>query len=392
MSSFIQGFMESDEIDKAGLRELNFDIEPGNVGYYNSFGDVYKTGYGGIEDRIFTSIGGNGGVNTSGSNRSNSESVVVGGCIGGAVDMMSYGSMSALVDIHGIGRGSDHQNFYGVDYGLDYGLGYHQGAYAQASYEEYGQEYGHYLVPAQGQQQMPGTIHVEYHDMDRDQELEYEDYDSGRRFSSQEIYSQNTDGNSSDLSDTVSETETKLSTPESFSATIKQYELHDLKLRSRRVLLVQQLELNYDHSMLADNHLVICTHCNNRFDSILQLGHHFDKNKLVTPHKCPFDSCPYFFIGFARKAELRRHCLTKHFEKGKLTQSINQNIKQVLNNLIYSCKIDNCGKNFYRKDSLQRHLKLVHENENSKFNKKMKKNQLQKLTLNCHRHAHVAQK
>mmetsp|Transcript_195 Transcript_195/g.174 ORF Transcript_195/g.174 Transcript_195/m.174 type:complete len:382 (-) Transcript_195:655-1800(-) len=381
MSSFIQGFMESDEMDKAGLRELNFDIEPENVGYYNSIGDVYKTGYGDIEERIYTSIG------------STSDSAVVGGYTGGAVDMMNYGNMSIPGDIHGIGRGVDNHHCHGVDYALEYSLGYHQGAYGQVPYEEYGQEYGHYLIPSQqGQQQAPGVMREEYPDVDGDQELEYDEYDSGRRFSTQVMYSQNTEGTSSDLSDTVSETETKLSTPESFSATIKQYELYDLKLRSRRVLLVQQLELNYDHSMLANNHVVICTHCNNRFDSILQLGHHFDKNKLVTPHKCPFDSCPYFFIGFARKAELRRHCLTKHFEKGKLTQSINQNIKQVLNNLIYSCKIDNCGKNFYRKDSLQRHLKLVHENENSKFNKKMKKNQLQKLVLSCHRHAHVAQK
>lgn len=387
MSSFIQGFMESDEIDKTGLRELNFDIEPENVGYYNSFGDIYKTGYGGIEERIHASISGN----VAGNIGSSSGNAGACGNISGTVDMMNYGSIDAPGDIHGIGRGVDHHQSYGVEYGFEYGLGYPQGAYGQTymeTYDDYGQEYGHYLVPVQqGQQQVQGMMLDKHHDTDGDVE-----YDSGSRRSSNAMYSQNTDGTSSDLSDTVSETETKLSTPELFSATIKQYELHEPKLRSIRVLLVQQLELNHDHLILNDNHLVICTHCNQRFDSILQLGHHFDKYKVVTPHKCPFDSCPYFLIGFSRKAELRRHCLTKHFEKGKLTQSINQNIKQVLNNLIYSCKIDNCGKNFYRKDSLQRHLKLVHANENSKFNKKMKKNQLQKPAVSCHRHAHVAQK
>lgn len=376
--------MESDEIDKTGLRELNFDIEPENVGYYNSFGDIYKMGYGGIEERIHANISGN----VTGNVGCGSGNVVGGANMDGTVDMMNYGNIGAPVaaDHH-----QSHGVEYGVEYGIEYGLGYPQGAYGQTymdNNDDYGQGYGQYLVLVQqGQQQMPAMVFDKSYDADRDVE-----YDSGSRRSSNALYSQNTDGTSSDLSDTMSETETKLSTPESFSATIKQYELHEPKLRARRVLLVQQLELNHDHLILNDNHLVICTHCNQRFDSILQLGHHFDKYKVVTPHKCPFDSCPYFLIGFARKAELRRHCLTKHFEKGKLTQSINQNIKQVLNNLIYSCKIDNCGKYFYRKDSLQRHLKLVHENENSKFNKKMKKNQLQKLVGSCHRHAHVAQK
>lgn len=386
MSSFIQGFMESDDIDKTGLRELNFDIEPENVSYYNSFGDVYKTGYGGSEEHIHAGINGSSPCNIG----SGSGNVVGGVNINGTVDMMNYGNIGAPEDFHNTGR-MDHHQSYGVEYGLEYGLGYPQGTYGQTymeTYGDFGQEYGHYLVPVQqGQQLIPGMIHDKHQETDRDME-----YDSGSRRSSNAMYFQNTDGTSSDLSDTVSETETKLSTPETFTATIKQYELHEPNHRSRRVLLVQQLELNHDHTILNENHLILCTHCNQRFDSILQLGHHFDKYKVVTHHKCPFDSCPYFFIGFARKAELRRHCLTNHFEKGKLTQSINQNIKQVLNNLIYSCKIDNCGKNFYRKDSLQRHLKLVHENENSKFNKKMKKNQLQKPGFSSHRHTHVAQK
>lgn len=366
MSSFTEGFINFDDRNMTGLRELNFDIEPvDNLSYFDTFGEVYKMGYGSGDETINANI-------ANWSSGSDGVGAIRGGANanGEVVEMMNYAYPSPM---DGISR--YHQS-YKAEYEHDE-HGYDQG---------YGHRYDHYLM----QIQIPEAVEENVQEMAHD--LEHDDY-YGSVGDDNAIDIQHTNETSSVLSDTVSESETKLSTPGSFNGTtVKPFHLHDLR-SLKRVLLVQQLELEYAHSILDSlTHRVTCTHCNDEFESLLLLAEHFDKYKLTTAHKCPFDSCPFFMIGFTRKADLRRHCLTKHFEKGKLTQSINKNIKQVLNNLIYSCKIDNCGKNFYRKDSLQRHLKLVHKNENSKFNKKMKKIQLQKSMVGCHRHAHIAQK
>lgn len=141
----------------------------------------------------------------------------------------------------------------------------------------------------------------------------------------------------------------------------------------RRLLMAEQLKIEFPEQSLQTKKPIACSHCDYTAPNILELAKHFDKFRINAGHKCPFETCPFNFIGFTRKAELRRHCISSHFERGKLNESTNQSVKTVLSNLVYSCKFPNCGKNFYRKDSLQRHLKLVHENENSKFNKKLKK-------------------
>lgn len=141
----------------------------------------------------------------------------------------------------------------------------------------------------------------------------------------------------------------------------------------RRLLMAEQLKIEFPEQSLQTKKPIACSHCDYTARNILELAKHFDKFRINAGHKCPFETCPFNFIGFTRKAELRRHCISSHFERGKLNESTNQSVKTVLSNLVYSCKFPNCGKNFYRKDSLQRHLKLVHENENSKFNKKLKK-------------------
>lgn len=150
---------------------------------------------------------------------------------------------------------------------------------------------------------------------------------------------------------------------------------HSVDLGSVRPSLVEQLKSKYSGAELSakSKSPYQCSHCNRDFATIIDLAIHFDRCKITTAHKCPFEACPFQYVGFSRKADLRRHCLTKHFEKGKLNERINLDVKHILKSLIYSCNYENCGKNFYRKDSLQRHMKLVHDNENSKFNKKLKK-------------------
>lgn len=149
---------------------------------------------------------------------------------------------------------------------------------------------------------------------------------------------------------------------------------------SSQASLLKQLQGSFSKNILSSKlrDPVGCTHCDHSFENIWDLASHFEEFKINTAHKCPFDLCPFHLIGFSRKADLRRHCFQKHSEKVKSKDTINGDVKNILNNLIYSCKFENCQKNFYRKDSLQRHLKLVHENENSKFNKKLKKMQRMK--------------
>lgn len=375
MSSFIQGFINCEDVEKSGGKELSFDIDPvDNYGYCDSAGETFKVGYGYVLGETNTNMNRKDNIDYEGV-----PEYGITCTSDGSVDMMHYGN---TVPVGVPVRHHSYPGDYGFDFDHSYGLGiYPQNQYPQGYTQEYfSQEYAHY--PSQVHSAVQETVQ----DMNQNQ-----NYSGQSEREIQGMYSQNINETQSDLSDGVSDAETKLSTPESFTASVKLYDPLDIPSNLKRPLLTTHLKEKHDYSLLSSrSHPVSCSHCNDDFKSLLLLAEHFDKHKLTTAHKCPFDSCPFNLIGFSRKADLRRHCLTNHFEKGKLTQSINQNVKLVLNNLIYSCKMDNCGKNFYRKDSLQRHLKLVHENENSKFNKKMKKIQLQKST--ARRYAHVAQK
>lgn len=117
-----------------------------------------------------------------------------------------------------------------------------------------------------------------------------------------------------------------------------------------------------------------CSHCTDTFTSLYEFVEHLDKYEIRRGHFCPVEDCPWSVIGLTRKAELRRHCVLQHFLRGKLKdladQSIQSDSRLKMVKLLYSCNKSNCGKHFYRKDSLQRHQRLVHENKDSKFNRK----------------------
>lgn len=115
-----------------------------------------------------------------------------------------------------------------------------------------------------------------------------------------------------------------------------------------------------------------CSHCDEEFKSYLELSSHIDTYKLIRIHKCPVLECPYNLIGFDKKALLRHHVISYHFNKGSLLPEYYQ-YAQKLYSLIYKCNDKKCGKCFYRRDSLSRHTKLVHNNKLSKFNLKIAK-------------------
>jgi len=103
----------------------------------------------------------------------------------------------------------------------------------------------------------------------------------------------------------------------------------------------------------------MCNHCDQIFNNLGELLDHFDEFNVKRPHKCSFDDCPWKIVGFNRIRQLQRHKISVHStEKG------------------FKCKIPNCNKEFARIDLLNRHIKSVHENKTSRFNRKMSKDQL----------------
>ncbi|CDK26649.1 unnamed protein product [Kuraishia capsulata CBS 1993] len=171
-----------------------------------------------------------------------------------------------------------------------------------------------------------------------------------------------------------------------------------------------------------------CTHCSNSFHNLETFAIHLDQYKVERRHKCPIDDCIFSVIGLSRRAELKRHCLTQHYKNledfpdsdildasptsssmvlssssrfpttlrnfstsstgstnsntsiGSMNSSVSS-ISSVSSasassagvNKQFQCKRERCGKSFCRSDSLKRHIKLVHLNENSRFNKKLLK-------------------
>lgn len=120
--------------------------------------------------------------------------------------------------------------------------------------------------------------------------------------------------------------------------------------------------------------LLQCTHCTEEFHHHLDFALHLDRINQNRPFKCPLKSCPWNVLGHTRKMDLRRHCMA-HFPKGKAGTEIETVLpeeRQRIMSMVFPCHL-NCGKYFYRKDSLKRHIKLLHENEGAKARKRAKK-------------------
>lgn len=116
-----------------------------------------------------------------------------------------------------------------------------------------------------------------------------------------------------------------------------------------------------------------CSHCTLNFTNLMEFAQHLDENDVRRPHLCPVEDCPWSVVGLPRKVDLRRHCMLQHFLRGKLNEDdplMSTETKSQMVRLLYSCDEPRCGKHFYRRDSLQRHQRLVHFNENSSFNRK----------------------
>ncbi|EAZ63389.2 zf-C2H2 Zinc finger, C2H2 type [Scheffersomyces stipitis CBS 6054] len=130
---------------------------------------------------------------------------------------------------------------------------------------------------------------------------------------------------------------------------------------------------------LTESDLFCKNHCNSKFPNYLAMIDHFDKHRLnlvdYRSFKCPVAECPMHILGYEKKADLRHHVVIDHFKKGKVLDQFEMYSSQ-LQAIIYVCTQDNCGKGFYRRDSLTRHIKLVHQNQASLFNQKRRQSEV----------------
>lgn len=116
-----------------------------------------------------------------------------------------------------------------------------------------------------------------------------------------------------------------------------------------------------------------CTHCSEMFKELIDLARHFDEHKIGRHHKCPFEDCPWSILGLPRRAELRRHCAAQHAYVIKYPDDKSESHEGYISAEKICCQYDFCDRLFKRKDSQQRHEKLVHLNPSSRFNKRIEK-------------------
>lgn len=118
-----------------------------------------------------------------------------------------------------------------------------------------------------------------------------------------------------------------------------------------------------------------CGHCDSTFTSMMTLAEHIDEEKIKRPYRCPFNDCPWSILGLPRRAEVRRHCAAQHSTLIDPTKLIpDASPKEPLEFTeaeSYQCSSALCQKCFKRRDARLRHEKLVHNNPQSRFNKRL---------------------
>ncbi|CCG21582.1 Rme1 protein [Candida orthopsilosis Co 90-125] len=78
-------------------------------------------------------------------------------------------------------------------------------------------------------------------------------------------------------------------------------------------------------------------------------------------YNCPVKECPMYFLGIKKKAELKHHVHYEHLKNGLVKFSCREYEDEIMK-ILFVCNEAGCGKAFYRCDSLNRHVNLVHGN------------------------------
>lgn len=115
-----------------------------------------------------------------------------------------------------------------------------------------------------------------------------------------------------------------------------------------------------------------CAHCSEKFATLLEFAAHLDEFNLERPRKCPIEQCPWKILGFQQATGLRRHCASQHIGELDIEMEKSLNLK-VEKYPGLNCPFPICQKTFKRKDAYKRHVAMVHNNADSRFNKRLKK-------------------
>ncbi|CUS22689.1 LAQU0S06e03796g1_1 [Lachancea quebecensis] len=115
-----------------------------------------------------------------------------------------------------------------------------------------------------------------------------------------------------------------------------------------------------------------CAHCPKMFSNVLEYAKHIDEFEIQRDYKCPFVLCPWKILGLPRRPELRRHCAIQH--KMEIPKELKSTLKLGETDFpIMECTSPYCDKKFYRRDSYARHVAMVHDKSDSRFNKRLVK-------------------
>lgn len=115
-----------------------------------------------------------------------------------------------------------------------------------------------------------------------------------------------------------------------------------------------------------------CAHCSENFPTLLKFAAHLDESNLERPYKCPIGHCPWKILGFLQANGLRRHCSSQH--RGELDMEMEKSLNLKVERYPgLNCPFSICQKTFKRKDAYKRHVAMVHNNADSRFNKRLKK-------------------
>lgn len=125
----------------------------------------------------------------------------------------------------------------------------------------------------------------------------------------------------------------------------------------------------YPHNGTAPPEKLCCVHCDAPFATVDEFVAHLDREKVHQENFCPDANCVFAVVGFRMRTLLRRHVARHHlkdcsnvkrFIERKPLSPRDRLMRRFLN-LLYICPDALCSRAFYRKDSLQRHRRLIHD-------------------------------
>lgn len=121
----------------------------------------------------------------------------------------------------------------------------------------------------------------------------------------------------------------------------------------RHVALLEENKARLDKATPGKKGNYFCSHCTSQFRTILDMARHMDQHGLCRQFHCEHEDCPWYVCGFSTASEWSRHTKSQH-------------------GTVITISCSQCNKGFTRKDSLKRHMNLVHENKNSRYNRKLR--------------------